>query len=357
VPPFLEHARLMPTAHHHTKTERLPSRPRPWRALAWRVGLGTLALAVLAGWLLAEGATGAFLDALTGADPVPVLLAVAIYPLITLSRAIRFQVSLRLMANAGAAVPPAPLWRLVRVAAFHSVLASLAPMRLGELSLVPLLNRMVGTPMAAGSALLVMLRLIDLVVVLSFGLIALAALPAARAAVPQAVPVAGGAVALLLAGLAVAPWFARRLGAIAPFGDGRLGRLWRTLMDALAAQTPGRVLHQLAWTAIIWLEICLMAWLCANATPVVVGFAGGVAGGSATALASVLPVSTFANAGTFEAAWMLALIPAGLTEAEALATGVLFHVSGLAGSVALGAVALIGGRPTALRPDKGIFPS
>jgi len=343
----------MPTAHHHTKTERLPS--SPWRAFAWRVCLGALVLAVLVGWLLAERATDAFLEALTGADPAPVLLALSIYPTITLTRAIRFQVALRLMADTGAAVPSAPLWQLVRVAAFHSVLASLAPMRLGELALVPLLNRMVGTPMAAGSALLVILRLVDLVVVLSFGLVALAFLPAARAVVPQAVPVAGGAVASLLAGLAVAPWFARRLGSIAPFGGGRLGRLWRTLMDALATQTPGRVLHQLAWTALIWLEICLMAWLCANATPVVVSFAGGVAGGCAPALASVLPVSTFANAGTFEAAWMLALIPAGLTEAQALATGILFHVSGLIGSVALGAVALIGGRPAALRPDKGTF--
>jgi uncharacterized membrane protein YbhN (UPF0104 family) len=318
------------------------------------VALAALALALLAGWLLSEGETGAFVEALTTADPVPVLAAVAVYPLVTLARALRLQVALRLMAQGGAAVPPAALWPLLRVAALHSVLASLAPMRLGELALVPLLHRLVGTPMAAGSALLVVLRLIDLVVVLSCGLVALALLPAARAAVPQAAPVAGAAVVALLAGLAVAPWIARRLTGWAPFGtDGRLGRVWRTLMAALAAQSPGRVLHQLAWTLAIWIGIFVMAWLCANATPTPVGLAGGVAGGCATALASVLPVNTFANVGMFEAAWVLALMPAGLDEAAALATGVLFHVAGLAGSVVLGAVALIAGRRVALRPEEG----
>ncbi|KAA5605028.1 flippase-like domain-containing protein [Roseospira marina] len=336
---------------------RVSARPASSRrAVLWRIGLAALVLAGLAGWLLAEGATGAFVTALVEADPGPVLLAVAIYPFITVARAVRFQVGLRLMADGGAAVPAAPLWPLVRVAAFHSVLASLAPMRLGELSLVPLLHRMVGTPLAVGSALLVVLRLIDLVVVLSSGLVALALLPAARAAVPGAAPIAAGAVAALMAGLAVAPWIARRLRVLTPFGGGRLGRLWQTLMGALAAQTPTRVLVQIGWTALVWGLIYAMAWLCANATAPAIGLAGGVAGGAATALASVLPVSTFANAGTFEAAWMLALIPAGLSQAEALATGILFHVGGLAGSVAMGGVALLGGWPRLSRPEEGTIP-
>ncbi|MQX37026.1 lysylphosphatidylglycerol synthase transmembrane domain-containing protein [Roseospira navarrensis] len=323
--------------------------PRPWRAIAWRVGLAAVVVAGLAGWLLAQGATGDFVEALATTDPVMVLLAMAVYPFITVSRAQRFRVALRLMARGGAPIPEASLWTLVRVAAFHSVLASLAPMRLGELSLVPLLHRMAGAPMTAGSALLILLRMIDLLVVLSAGLVALALLPGARAAVPEAAPIAGAVVLALLGGFAVAPPVARRLAGLTPFGGGRLGRLWQALMEAMASQTPGRVLIQMAWTAVIWAQIFLMAWLCANATPAVVGLAGGVAGGCATALASVLPVSTFANVGTFEAAWMLALVPAGLSQAEALATGIVFHVAGLAGSLAFGLLALVGGRPVGFR--------
>jgi uncharacterized membrane protein YbhN (UPF0104 family) len=224
------------------------------------------------------------------------------------------------------------------------MLASFAPMRLGELSLVWLLHRAAGTPLVAGSALLLVLRLIDLVVVLAAGMLALALLPAARTALPGALPWAGAAAAALVAGLVLAPRLAGALARLTPLDpDGRLGRVWFTLLEALTALTPGRLARLLAWTLVIWGLNFLMAWLCANATPVPVGMAGGVAGGSATALASVLPVNTFANAGTFEAAWVLALMPAGLDEAAALATGIVFHTLSLAASAALGAVAVLTG--------------
>jgi uncharacterized membrane protein YbhN (UPF0104 family) len=304
-------------------------------ALAWQLLMAVAVCAALLAWLSSADSFDALLPALAGVDPWPVLGALGLYPLMTLSRAVRLRAALD---------GPVRLWPLTQIAALHSMLASFAPMRLGELSLVWLLHRAAGTPVVAGSALLLVLRLIDLVVVLAAGMLALALLPAARTALPGALPWAGAAAAALSAGLLLAPRLAgilARLSLLDP--GGRLGRVWFTLLEALTALTPGRLARLMAWTLIVWGLIFLMAWLCANATPALVGLAGGVAGGSATALASVLPVNTFANAGTFEAAWVLALMPAGLDEATALATGIVFHAMTLAGSAALGAVAVLTG--------------
>ncbi|MBB4284326.1 lysylphosphatidylglycerol synthase domain-containing protein [Roseospira goensis] len=324
-----------------------PRRRGLLRTLAWQLALGAGLCAGLALWLLPDGALAPLGTALATTEPGPVLLAGALYPLVMLSRARRLAVAVPHLAGAAAtttAAPP-PLGRMARVAALHSMLASFAPMRLGELSLVWLLHRAAGTPLAAGSALLLVLRLLDLAVVLGAGLLALALLPAARAALPQGGAIAAALLALLAVGLLLAPWLAQRLRRLRPPGaaTGRLARLWTTLLGALAAQTPARLGHLLGWTLVIWGLIFAMAWLCANATATPVGLAGGIAGGSATALASVLPVNTFANAGTFEAAWVLALIPAGLDEATALATGLVFHGISLLGSALLGGLALLGG--------------
>ena len=312
--------------------------------LAVQVAAGVALVLGLAVWLVPGDSLPALGAALAGAEPLPLLAALMLYPLVTFSRALRLQAALTILAPAAS---PVGRLRLTRVAALHSVLSSFAPMRLGELSLVWLLHRAAGTPLAAGSALLLVLRLIDLVVVVGAGMLALAALPLARAALPWALPAAGAVLGVLILGLLLAPPVARALRTVTvgegdPTAGGRLTRLWRTLLEALAAQTPRRLVTLTAWSLPIWALIFAMAWLCANATEAWIGPAGGVAGGSATSLAIVLPVNTFANAGTFEAAWVLALVPAGLDRTAALATGLLYHVTGLLGSALLGALAFTG---------------
>lgn len=327
------------------EAESLPARSRR-RALvlAVQAAAGIALVLGLAVWLVPGDSLPALGAALTGAEPLTVLAALLLYPLVTVSRALRLQVALSILDPSA---PPVGRLRLTRVAALHSVLSSFAPMRLGELSLVWLLHRAADTSLAAGSALLLVLRLIDLVVVVGAGMLALAALPLAREALPWALPAAAGVLGVLILGLVLAPPMARALEEITvgdadPTSGGRLARLWRTLLQALAAQTPRRLVLLTGWSLPIWGLIFAMAWLCANATEAWVGLAGGVAGGSATSLAIVLPVNTFANAGTFEAAWVLALVPAGLDHTAALATGLLYHVTSLLGSALLGALAFAG---------------
>jgi len=316
-------------------------------SLLVRIVAGGLLIGALVIWLVPENSIAALATALGGADPIPLLAALLIYPLITLGRAVRLRAALATLPPvAGTDEPaPAPVLALTRVAALHSVMTAFAPMRLGEVSLVWLLHRAAGTSLASGAALLIVLRLIDLVLVMGAGLLALAALPLARAALPASVPVAAAALIGLLAVLLLAPRMARglcrRTGPQSP--SGRLGALWRHLMNALAAQTPARMVTLMGWSLLIWGLIFLMAWLCANATAAPVGPAGGVAGACATSLAMVLPVGTFANAGTFEAAWVLALVPAGLEPTTALATGLLYHVTGLLASALMAGWALISG--------------
>lgn len=321
-----------------------PPRRRPLRALLWRSALAVGVCAALLWGLMPAGSLEAVGTALADARPGPVLAALALYPLMAVTRAWRLRVALGPTATG-----TPPVGALVRVAAVHSLLASFAPMRLGELSLVWLLHRAARTPLVTGSALLVLLRMMDLIVVLAAGLLALTALPAARVVVPDALPIAAALVAGLVAGVLLGPWLVRRLPVpdVATTGDGRrlarLGRLWRSLHDTLAGWTAPHLLSLLTWSLPVWAVVFAMAWLCANATGAAVGLAGGVAGGSATALAMVLPVNTIANVGTFEAAWVLALRPAGLDDAAALATGLLFHGVTLLGSALVGGVALAAG--------------
>lgn len=325
------------------------------RAWAWQAGLAMALLAALVLWAMPEDAGRTLVQVLAGVEPLTLAVALALYPLITVARAIRLLVAL------GLPLAGYTLWALMRTAAVHSVLASFVPMRLGEISLVWLLNRAVGTPVANGSALLLVLRLLDLAVVLGAGILALAWLPAARAALPQAGPLAGAVLVALLVGLAVAPVLARRLLALTPVLPGRVGRFLTGVLTVVGAMTAWRLSWLLAWSLPVWAPIFVIAWLCANALEPSVGLAGGVAGGSATALASVLPVNTVANVGTFEAAWMLALVPAGLDRATALATGILFHLVVLSGSAILGLLALPGRWRRAPdegqdRPEAGTFP-
>jgi len=327
------------------------------RALAWQGGLALAVVGALLVWATPEGAWTEVLHAVRGADPLMLGAALALYPLVTLARALRLAAALRLPRNGR------HMLAMTRVAAMHSLLSWIAPMRLGELSLVWLLNRAVGTPIATGSALLLVLRLVDLVVVLGIGLASLAWLPVVREAWPQAGPAAALGLLALLAALGLAPVVARRLRHLTPWLPARLGRFAGAVFEAMGAMTGVRVLGLLAWTLPIWMSISLMAWLCANAGGVTVGLAAGVAGGATTALASVLPVNTVAAVGTFEAAWLLALVPAGLDRATALATGVLFHAVVLLGSAVLGVLALPGGWRTprnapgdGVRPEAGTFP-
>ncbi|MBB4265893.1 lysylphosphatidylglycerol synthase transmembrane domain-containing protein [Roseospira visakhapatnamensis] len=332
---------------------RRGGRVRP-RTLVWNVGLAVALVAALVVWAVPEDTGRSVVEALVGANPLALTAALALYPLIPLARALRLRAALSLPMDGRR------MLALGRVAAMHSMLASFVPMRLGEVSLIWLLHRAVGTPMATGSALLLVLRLLDLVVVLGAGIVALAWLPAARVALPQAGPVASVALLAVLGGLALAPALARRLGRLTPLVPGRVGRFAAALFDSVGTMTPGRLGLLLGWTLPAWGPIFLIAWLCANAAGPGVGLAGGIAGGSATALASVLPVNTVASVGTFEAAWMLALMPAGLDGATALATGVLFHAVVLVGSAVLGLLALPGGwrreQPSAGdRPEAGTF--
>jgi len=311
-------------------------------------------VAALLMWAVPDGAGRAVIQALAGVDPVMAAAGLALYPLVTLARATRLLVAL------GLPMTGPSFLALGRVAAVHSLLASYAPMRLGEVSLIWLLNRALRTPVADGSALLLVLRLLDLTVVLGAGILALAWLPVAREAWPQAGPLAGAGLLGLLTSLALAPPLARRLLGVTPILPGRVGRFVTDVLAAVGALTTARLLRLLAWTLPVWMPNFLIAWLCANALGPSVDLAGGVAGGSATALASVLPVNTVANVGTFEAAWMLALVPAGLDRATALATGVLFHVVVLSGSTVLGLLALPGGwrkgaEEDRTRPEAGTF--
>jgi len=306
------------------------------RALAGQAVVAVGMMTALILWAVPDGAVMGVLEALRRADPWMVGAGLAVYPLIAVARGVRLKMALGVPGSGRG------LWSLVKVAAVHSLLASFAPMRLGEFSLIWLLNRTVGTSVAAASATLVVMRVVDLVVVVGAGGLALAWLPAARESWPQAASLAVVAVVLLLAGLTVAPALARRLERLAPLVPGRVGRFVSAVFAAVGAMTTGRLLRMLVWTVPVWGPVFAIAWLCANAVGSGVGLAGAVAGGSATALASVLPVNGVANVGTFEAAWMLALVPAGHTAATALATGVLFHAVGLLGSAVLGLLALPG---------------
>jgi hypothetical protein len=314
---------------------------------------GTLLLAFLVsasmlGWLIANPLFGAVLDLLHSRRLGPLLLALALFPVLQWLRAWRFSLLLCRSTE-----PPG--WPDFMLTAQLSFLNMVLPLKLGDFSFPLLARKMVGADLLDGAVAILWCRVNDLCVV-----IALLALCGAFLIAPAEhswLGLAGASFGLisLLLPLALAPLM-RFFRARTP-----LGRLLGALPDRGSAPHGPQIFH-LALTLAIWSTHSLIAYLALSAIADLSLIAAAFAS-AASNLAFALPVTGIAGLGPPQAAWTAALHLTGATLDIAIASALLVYGCLLVGVILTAAPTLLwtaqgerrfGWRPTPARPGPDI---
>jgi hypothetical protein len=306
--------------------------------------LAFLVSASMLGWLVANPLFGAVLDLLQSRRLGPLLLALALFPVLQWLRAWRFSLLLRRSAE-----PPG--WPDFMLTAQLSFLNMALPLKLGDFSFPLLARRTVGADLVDAAVAILWCRVNDLCVV-----VALLALCGACLITPAEHPWLGlagasfGLISLLLP-LTLAPLM-RLLCAWPP-----LGRVLGRLPDQALAEHGPRRFH-LALTISIWSIHSLIAYLALSAIADLSLIAAAFAG-AASNLAFALPVTGVAGLGPPQAAWTAALHLTGATLDVAIASALLVYGCLLVGVILTAAPTLLwtphgarrfGWRPPPARP-------
>jgi uncharacterized membrane protein YbhN (UPF0104 family) len=255
--------------------------------------------------------------------------------------------ALRLRALLGSEDGGPSLGSLVAVSATHTTLAYFLPARLGEAALPLLLSRGAGARASAGTAALLLVRLLDLAclaLLMAAACLVLGSGPQAErlpwltsAGLALLVPAALFTALLLCSGAAV------RLGAalLRLTGLGRtvpgaraLAFLPRVAADA-SAVGPRRLLLGAFWSAPLWFGVFAFWGLVSVATGLEgLSWAEATFGASLTVLSTLLPLNLFAGVGFQDAGFAFGFgllgVPKEAAAASALATHAIY-----AGNLAL----------------------
>ncbi|MDD5309523.1 MAG: lysylphosphatidylglycerol synthase domain-containing protein [Deltaproteobacteria bacterium] len=291
-----------------------PSRFRAGRVVRIAVAAAFTAaiVALAASTLSVESLSKAF----SSVTLVPALLALGAYVAVNTVRACRFLLS-------GARVPFRVLFC---IAAVHSALLRVMPLRSGELAYGILLKRTGGGGFGAGVATILMIRILDFATILPVGaaILALGLVRASSGLAIAAVVVAGvglGALFFLLGPVSRA--VARFMSARSP--DGFLARTASTLAETYGLPL-GRRVALMAITLGLWALILGWFFLSLYACGIRLGAVHGLVVGVLGVLGSTLPVSLVGTFGPMEGGIALGLAAVGHTPDAAAATALVTSV-------------------------------
>ena len=306
------------------------------RVLQATAALAVTALcAVLLAVDLERGALGAVVAAV---DPLPLLAAAGV------ALALPFWRGARLAALLPAARRPGR-GRLTGIAAEVLLWNFILPFKLGELSFPWLLHRRLDLSLAEAAALVVLVRLSDLLVVAGLLAIGAATLPqvAAHGLGPLAFASGLALLAAPLALIVVAGRFRARLGA-------KRGRLAALIEGASHARSARARLAVVATTLGLWASHAAIAALAIVATATPAGIGATVAAAAAGNLAFALPVSGVLGLGPQQVAFAGTLELAGVEWTRAVAAALVLHAVVAATAVVAGLVAWWGAPRRPARP-------
>lgn len=268
----------------------------------------------------------AVLETLRQADPVPILIGGVGYLLAIVVIAWRWGFLLRSARR----IPLKDLNALVFIGYMGN---NVYPFRSGELLRIWLLQRNFGVPMARGATTVVVERILDGLVMLSFIFFALAQLDIAS---PEINQVASVATPIFFAGLLVflvlaakPGWLRGLIALVARLLPARLGDIVTGLGEDLVAgldglRTPADFAGTIVTTYLSWLIAAVIFWL--------VGFAFGIDNGfmpmllavGVVNLAGLIPASP-GQIGVFEFFTATTLIATGVPEAVATTYALAIH--------------------------------
>ena len=296
------------------------------RHATWWLGAAGLLLA--AGLLVAAQPRAVFALA-ARAHPPGIALALAFTCALAALRGAR----LRLLV--GRDLRPADS---VAVATAAQLAATVLPLRLGELALLPLLQA-AGVPgTLRGLSVLVLARVLDLLSVLAWAIVAGGLAGGSPAAAALALLAFAAAIA---AGAAIA---ARRLRALALRWRCRAGWRRRSLAQLLRARrelarvvrSPWRAAGVAALSLSLWVASWLVTWALVRAMGLPWSPLALLVGVVGAGIGSALPVNFVGSFGSQEAGWTAALAGIGVEPRAALAAGFACHLWSLGFNSVLG---------------------
>jgi hypothetical protein len=317
-----------------------------WRGLVWRLLASFLVAAAVLVPLFFWGGVDAETmrstwERLTLLAWLPAFL---LHALLYVVRSWRFAVLLP-----GAHRPPQR--QLLSVCAAHTLATFVLPAKIGEATFVLYAGRVAGVPASASVAALVVSRILDMATVfLALGVACVAmhhagTWPEHGWFLPLGLvllALAAGGFGLAARGdslLAASRLLLRALR----LDDTRLGRGLAARMDSLEsalrhAGSPARLLAAAALSLLAWLAVFLFCAILARGLGIGdrIGLLEATFGSALAIITSLVPLSAFANFGTFEAGWTGGFGLFGVPADVAVATGVGLHLVQLAHVVALG---------------------
>jgi uncharacterized membrane protein YbhN (UPF0104 family) len=342
--------KLQALADEQNERPHLASEPGLRRLLASRwfqIGL-SLSIAAICSWLLSRLVDlREALQLFRRSQPEYIVLALIFYAASYMLRVIRIQ-----RLHPQQRFPIIGLWRVV---ALHNLLNYLLPLRSGDVSLIYLLKRRLGISAGTGAGIWLLIRLLDMVFAMLFlaGAVAYYVAQGGWGGDRLILSMVVTASIAMLAGLLLLPrlWsFLERTAvrlrpAMPVLRRPTADRLYAKAVEVgevLRSSQRGRMLAELALTsAAIWATFFGVFWSILRATglpnftlpEIVIGSSGAV-------IANFLPINSFASIGTLEAGWATGFSLLGVSQSDAIISGVVMHVWVIGFAVGLAVVAL-----------------
>jgi uncharacterized membrane protein YbhN (UPF0104 family) len=290
--------------------------------------LGTLVAVLLTAlglwWLVERGELAPVLAGLAAADLRILALVPPLVVALQFARAGRFVLLLERMRAGG-------LLASFRISCVHIALNFLLPFKLGEAAFPLLARRLMGVDLAAGTSILLTVRVLDLGTL--FALLALSATYAVPTLTPWrwlVLPTALLALAAPLALLIAARSIQRFLPKFASIGE--------VLARAQARHVFGQVT---ALSLVVWACHAGVAWLAFAALGQPVDLATAVFAGACANLAFALPFQGIAGLGPVQAAFAWAASSSGVPLQQAIVVALACHAALLVSGCVLGLLAVV----------------
>ena len=293
-------------------------------------------LAVIAGilvsafflWLAFRGLDpAAFWQSVQSANPWLIVGGMLLYGVAVTIITLRWQFLLR-------AIKPIPLAQLIPLVTIGYMGNNIYPLRSGELLRIFLLRRNHDVPFGQGATTVVVERVFDGLVMLTFLIVPLAfidvASPEVRRLATITTPIFLTALATFLALAARPQWLLGLAGWVAGWLPGKLGALVddlsRDIVDGLAGlRSPADLAGTVAASYATWAVEALVYWMVAFAFGLGLGYPVMLMVVAVVNLSFLLPAAP-GNVGLFQFFASAVLVAVGIAESTALAYAVAVHV-------------------------------
>ena len=268
-------------------------------------------------------------DALVKADLAFVILSAVIYTVSNFFKSLRFNILLKESA--------VPIPKMFAISAYQNFFNQIMPARTGELTFLYYTKVMANIRASASLHALLISRMMDLVVVCLFFIIALTLSYGKDLSAPLIIAASlMGACSLLfvfklhwlvLIGKKTFLFFVSLL---------RLGKKPLIIkidekIDILLEEFAGinmkkRIPLAAAASLFVWLSLYVFSYTTILAFGIDIGFFTAVAGSTGAVLTNVLPINSFGSFGTMEAGWTGGFLFVGMSMQDAVTTGFGYHL-------------------------------